>query len=105
MQLRRSGRWAISPGASLLRAGPAARWWCLRMPYQRSPGREFGSRSKAQPLMSERLRRFELLLPLRFNDGQPVPDDLIADTLLELRQQFGAVSSETQVIRGIWEHQ
>jgi hypothetical protein len=55
--------------------------------------------------MSSSSRRFEILLPLRFNDGQPVPDDLIADTLLELRQQFGAVSSETQVIRGIWEHQ
>ena len=55
--------------------------------------------------MSSPSRRFEILLPLRFNDGQPVPDDLLADTLLELRQQFGAVSSETQVIRGIWEHQ
>ncbi len=55
--------------------------------------------------MSTSLRRFEILLPVRFNDGQPVPDELIADTLLERRQQFGAVSSETQVIRGIWEQQ
>jgi hypothetical protein len=31
-----------------------------------------------------------------------VPDDLFADTLLELRQQFGAVSCETQVMRGLW---
>ncbi len=44
-------------------------------------------------------RRFELLLPLRFNDGSPVPDDLIADALVELRHRFGAVSSETQRIR------
>jgi hypothetical protein len=55
--------------------------------------------------MSISSRRFEILLPTRFNDGQPVPDELIADTLLELRQQFGAVSSETQIIRGMWEHQ
>ncbi len=34
--------------------------------------------------MSSSLRRFELLLPVRFNDGQPVPDDLIAETLGEL---------------------
>ena len=54
--------------------------------------------------MSERLRRFEILLPLRFNDGQPVPDDLIADTLLEIEQQFGAVTSETQMLRGSWQH-
>jgi hypothetical protein len=31
-----------------------------------------------------------------------VPDDLIADTLIELREQFGAVSCETQTIRGTW---
>ena len=55
--------------------------------------------------MSRALRRFEILLPLRFNDGRPVPDEIIADTVLELRQRFGAVSSETQTIRGFWEHQ
>ena len=55
--------------------------------------------------MSETFRRFEILLPLRFNDGQLVPDELIADTLLELRTQFGAVSSETQTIRGVWQHE
>ena len=52
--------------------------------------------------MSKVFRRFEILLPLRFNDGRPVPDDLIADTLLELRHQFGAVSCDTQTIRGTW---
>lgn len=29
---------------------------------------------------------------------------MFADTLLELRQLFGAVSSDTQVIRGVWEY-
>src|SRR5688500_5186914 len=55
--------------------------------------------------MSTTSRRFELLLPRRFNDGTPVPNDLIVDTLLELRSRFGAVSCETQVIRGVWQHQ
>jgi hypothetical protein len=55
--------------------------------------------------MSRSLRRYEILLPLRFNDGQPVPDDLVADTLLELEQRFGAVSSETQTIRGLWRYE
>ena len=55
--------------------------------------------------MSRVLRRFEILLPLRFNDGRPVPDELIADTLLELRERFGAVSCETQIIRGTWEYE
>jgi hypothetical protein len=54
--------------------------------------------------MSSSYRRYEILLPLRFNDGNPVPDELIADTLLELEQQFGAVSSESQTIHGRWRH-
>jgi hypothetical protein len=52
--------------------------------------------------MSRSVRRFEVLLPLRFNDGTPVPDDAVADTLIELEEHFGAVSCETQTIRGRW---
>jgi hypothetical protein len=54
--------------------------------------------------MTNLQRRFELLLPQRFNDGSAVPDELVAATILDLREQFGALSSETQIIRGIWEH-
>ena len=55
--------------------------------------------------MSSSLRRFEVLLPLRFNDGTPVPDELVGQTIVELRQQFHAISAESQVIRGHWQHQ
>ena len=55
--------------------------------------------------MSVSFRRFKILLPRRFNDGQPVPDELIADALLELEGRFGAVSCETQTIRGLWRHE
>jgi hypothetical protein len=48
------------------------------------------------------LRRYEILLPSQFNDGLPIPRDLIADTLQELEQAFGAVSCETQTIVGLW---
>jgi hypothetical protein len=34
-----------------------------------------------------------------------VPDALISDTLIELEDRFGAVSWETQVIRGRWRHE
>ena len=54
--------------------------------------------------MSKEFRRFELLLPLRFNDGEVVPEDVIGITLAELQEQFGAVSFESQTIRGQWEH-
>jgi hypothetical protein len=55
--------------------------------------------------MSVLFRRFEILLPRRFNDGQPVPDELIVATLLELEDHFGAVSCETQTIRGLWRYE
>jgi len=48
-------------------------------------------------------RRYELLLPLRFNNGDPVSKGLLADTVQELEDRFGAVSSETQVIHGRWQ--
>lgn len=55
--------------------------------------------------MSKSYRRYEILLPRRFNDQQSVPDELVVETLLELEQRFGAVSSETQIIRGLWQHE
>jgi len=47
-------------------------------------------------------RRYEILLPRRFNDGRPVPKALLAGTLPELEGQFGSISCETQVIHGRW---
>lgn len=55
--------------------------------------------------MSKLYRRFEILLPLRFNDGTPVPDDLFVETHLELRSRFGAISVETQTIAGMWQYE
>lgn len=38
--------------------------------------------------MPKQSRRFELLLPTKFNNGQQVPSELFADTLLELEERF-----------------
>ena len=54
--------------------------------------------------MSNKYRRYELLAPLRFNDGRPIPDEALGLTLVELRRKFAAVSYETQIIRGQWQH-
>jgi len=51
------------------------------------------------------LRRYEILLPLLFNDGRPVPEALLAQTFSELRMKFGAASWETQSVHGAWEHE
>ena len=52
--------------------------------------------------MSSRWRRFEVLLPLQFNDGRDVPPEWLADAVLEIVAQFGAASYETQRIEGHW---
>jgi len=52
--------------------------------------------------MSSKWRRFEVLLPLQFNDGRPVPPEWIADAVLEIVEQFGAASYETQKVEGHW---
>jgi len=51
------------------------------------------------------LRRYEILVPLVFNDGTAVPEELLAQTFTELRARFGAASWETQVVKGFWEHE
>lgn len=55
--------------------------------------------------MSNRWRRFEVLLPLQFNDGTDVPPDWLSDATLELVDHFGAVSYETQTVQGHWRHE
>jgi hypothetical protein len=52
-----------------------------------------------------KLRRFEILLPLRLNDGQPVPVEWIVDTCAELEEEFGAVTWEQQPIQGMWRYE
>ena len=46
--------------------------------------------------------RYEILLPLAFNDGRPVPRELLADAAAEIQHRFGGVSWEPQAIEGIW---
>ena len=54
--------------------------------------------------MSKKLRRFEVLLPLRFNDGRDIPKKLRGEALQEILEHFEAVSYETQIIEGHWRH-
>ena len=46
--------------------------------------------------MSNKWRRFEVLLPLQFNEGRDVPSDWLAEAVLEVVEHFGAASYETR---------
>ena len=52
--------------------------------------------------MPNNWRRFEVLLPLQFNDGRDVPPEWLADAVLEIVDYFGAASYETQKVEGQW---
>src|SRR5690349_18723986 len=54
--------------------------------------------------MAKSYQRYEVLLPRRFNDGSPIPDALVAKTLREFRDRFGAVSIESHTIQGQWKY-
>ena len=54
--------------------------------------------------MSSRWRRFDVLLPLQFNDGREIPAEWLAEAVLEIVDQFGAASYETQKVEGHWRH-
>jgi hypothetical protein len=55
--------------------------------------------------MSTTWRRFEVLLPLNFNDGRDVPDELLAEAVIEVRVRFGAVKYESQRVEGHWQQE
>src|SRR5437870_300577 len=52
--------------------------------------------------MSRKFRRFEILLPLQFNDSRDIPSEWIAEAVLEIVDYFGAASYETQKVEGHW---
>jgi hypothetical protein len=54
--------------------------------------------------MSRNWRRFEVLLPLQFNDGRDVPTEWLVEAVLEIVDDFGAASYETQKLEGHWRH-
>lgn len=52
--------------------------------------------------MSSTWRRYEVLLPLQFNDGREIPGEWLANAVLEIYDHFGAASYETQRVEGHW---
>ncbi len=52
--------------------------------------------------MSSKWRRYEVLLPLRFNDGREVPAEWLAEAVFQIVDRFGAASYETQKVEGHW---
>jgi hypothetical protein len=61
--------------------------------------RLFRSLSRAR-----RTRRFEILLPLNYNDGSEIEPEKFDQTNLELTDRFGGVTWDTVRITGTWKY-
>jgi hypothetical protein len=42
--------------------------------------------------MKSKSRRYEVLLPVRFNDGKDVPEEVLGEAVNEIVDQFNAVT-------------
>ncbi len=49
-------------------------------------------------------RRYEMLLPLKYNDGRFIEDEKFHQTREELIERFDAVSIASGAVHGIWIH-
>lgn len=54
--------------------------------------------------MKSKSRRYEVLLPVRFNDGTDVPEELLGEAVNEIVSQFNAVSYYKDAVEGRWRH-
>jgi hypothetical protein len=52
-----------------------------------------------------RKRRYEILLPLKYNDGEPIPAEVLYQTREDLLARFDGVNFLPHPILGIWIHE
>ena len=55
--------------------------------------------------MKSKSRRFEVLLPARFNDGKDVPDELLGAAIDEIVERFHAASYYKDAAEGYWRYE
>jgi hypothetical protein len=53
--------------------------------------------------MKSKSRRYEVLLPVRFNDGKDVPEELLGRAVKEIVEQFNAVTFHKEAAEGLWQ--
>ena len=58
-------------------------------------------RSRSRPL---RTKRFEILLPLNYNDGTEIEAEKFDQTAEELCDRFGGVTEDTVRVSGTWKY-
>jgi hypothetical protein len=52
--------------------------------------------------LTQRWRRYEILLPLFYNNGSEIEPEKFDETMAELRDRFGGVTLDANPTRGSW---
>lgn len=57
--------------------------------------------------MARAARRYDIFLPLQFNDGRPIPPDRFDSVERRLLGRFGGVTAQQRdfPLRGAWQHE
>jgi hypothetical protein len=50
------------------------------------------------------MKRFEILLPLNYNDGSEIEQEKLDQTAEELDERFGATTQDTVQVLGTWKY-
>lgn len=61
--------------------------------------------SSGKPALTKRLRRYEILLPLCYNDGSEIEPVKFDETMVELRHKFGGVTLDPNPRLGSWQEE
>ena len=51
-----------------------------------------------------RTKRFEILLPLNYNDGTRIEPEELAQIVAELIDEFGGITQDTVRVSGTWQY-
>jgi hypothetical protein len=57
-----------------------------------------------QWLRAKRIRRFEFLLPTKYNDGTEIEPEKLNQTTRELSGRFGGLAQDLVQVHGLWLH-
>jgi hypothetical protein len=52
-----------------------------------------------------RKRRYEILLPLKYNDGRPVSVEILNQTRDDLLARFEGITVSPHSVLGVWQHE
>src|SRR4029434_11200481 len=58
--------------------------------------------ARAGPYLIMPFERYEILLPLNYNDGTPIEPEKFQETRRELVEQFGALTLDAPASAGLW---